>query len=738
MTELNLNPGFFVEFQLSVLDTRYDKKELRDLIHDQMVNLVDENCVLGVQLHPDGYPTKAIIQCIDKKTVENLIFTGIDIDDTHVELSEPGYGAIKVFVHNAPLDFPNASVRKWLERFGELSNFRDELYITGTGVKTAWKTGTRSALVRLHDLEVTVPPHDVLTYGTRKTEISVYHFGQTERYCRFCKRNVPKNHECDRSKSKSCHKCGMDGHLKANCPRNRFCHACKAYGHISRDCPTSSSAPKGDRPISGVVRHEFNNKITTGAKRAADALRSPSNEVPGTPAASEVSVNAEVHFDFTDENGFTLDKTSKKKMIRAKRRDPKHTSTPKEAKDMDAITVESTGCAESSTTASKISPANKKQKRSSGTMSIKKMFNNMLNIKGAEKPEEEEKEYESCEKETISQNPQHMKKTEKSPKPAKKGNKVKVTQEEKKKLEKEEETPTHPEDISKNVINKEVLPEAADSVSELTKEEKKLESSELDASVILTDTDGEEEKDGKQQEEIEETDNGEEEVDSWNEERPKSFISREYETTLKLLEPTDFSTDVHVIAGSNFTGLKLCGDADLKLNQVDLCEPGLTIARAPYKLGDLFEEERNKVELIVVHTGVVDFKDEGGNDPVVIHANYMKMLGTLRHHCTNAQIIASSIILRRGEKYAKVNSELSCFNNLLKKSCEDVPYYHFSDSQGSVTDENGRAKVNMYENYMHLNSAGKRELGKSIVSVLKHAYFQNQVVALPGELANRS
>ena len=130
MTEFNLNPGFFVEFQLSVLETRYEKKELRDIIHDQIVTLVDEGSVLGVQLHPDGYPSKAIIQCTDKKTVEDLIFTGIDIDDTHVELCEPGYGAIKVFVHNAPLDFPNASVKKWLERFGEVTNFRDELYFT--------------------------------------------------------------------------------------------------------------------------------------------------------------------------------------------------------------------------------------------------------------------------------------------------------------------------------------------------------------------------------------------------------------------------------------------------------------------------------------------------------------------------------------------------------------------------------------------------------------------------------
>ena len=369
MTELNLNPSFFVEFQLSVLEKRFDKKELRDLIHDQLTPIVDQKDILGIQLHPDAYPTKAFIQCISKKTVEDLILKGIDIEDTHVDLSEPGYGALKVFVHNAPLDFPNASIKEWLERFGELTNFRDELYINPTGDKTYWKTGTRSALIRLFDVETTVPPHDFLTYGTRKCDISVYHFGQMDRYCRFCKRNVPKSHECDKVSKKSCFKCGQDGHIKANCPKNRGCTNCRTHGHISRDCPVSDDTVSretrragGKQPVTTFI---------TGKKRDADALKSPAQGfqgAPGTPAPSEISTQAIVHAEFVDEEGFSVDRATRKKMIKAKRRDPKYASTPKDGDEIKLISSE------------KVSPKNKKQKLASGTMNIKNMFSNMLKV----------------------------------------------------------------------------------------------------------------------------------------------------------------------------------------------------------------------------------------------------------------------------------------------------------------------------------------------------------------------
>ena len=711
MADINLNPSLFTEFQLSVLDKRFEKKELRDLIHDQLTLIVDKKDILGIQLHPDAYPTKAIIQCNDKKTVEELIFKGIDIEDTHIDLSEPGYGALKVFVHNAPLDFPNASIKEWLERFGELSNFRDELYTNSAGEKTFWKTGTRSGLVRLHDLEITVPPRDILIYGTRKAEISVYHFGQTERYCRFCKRNVLKSHECDKVIKRTCHKCNQEGHLKANCPRNRWCTKCKTHGHIARNCLTADNfALSADQQVSNEERVNKQSTGTTtvvsGMKRQIGELKSPDAGQQGNPntPGTKVSIQATVH-DLVDADGFQVDSTTKKKMLRARRRDPNLASTPKDsASEIHVISSE------------KISPHNKKVKRSSGSMNIRNMFSNMFKG-GARKSEESYEDAPEKEKEAPLT---RSKKKEIVPKKVKNGE-SKVSEIE--------------------TVNIDSVPESAENDENDAHTE---EDSVSTISVVSTE-DIDENTDGNQADPKGKTPGGPEErdgnnssgedIDSWSVKPPPGFISREYDTTLKLIEKKTFQSKVHVIAGSNFTGLKLCGDAELELNQVSLNEPGLTIARAPLKLCDMFEEEREEVSLMAVNTGVVDFKDDGGNDVADIHQQYMKMLGTLKQHCPKADIVVSSIIPRGGEKFKQVNEEIEKFNTLLEDSCNEIPAYHFCDNKRFILDEQGKIRSGLYENSLHLNSVGKRELGKSIVSVLKHAYFKNQVVALPEKLA---
>ena len=675
MAAINLNPSLFVEFQLSALDKRFEKKELRDLIHDQLTTIVDKGDILGIQLHPDAYPTRAIIQCKDKKTLEELVFKGFDIEDTHIDLSEPGYGALKVFVHNAPLDFPNASIKEWLERFGELSNFRDELYINPSGEKTFWKTGTRSGLVKLHDLEITVPPRDILIYGTRKAEISVYHFGQTDRYCRFCKRNVPKSHECDKVIKRTCHKCNQEGHLKANCPQNRWCTKCKTHGHIARNCLTNENFTFSSKQQASSKKPTGTTTVITGKKRDIEELRSPNADQQGkhnTPV-TKVSTQALVH-DLIDEEGFQVDSATKKKMLRARRRDPNLASTPKES-EIEVISTE------------KISPDHKKVKRSSSSMNIKQIFTNML--KGGAKKSEES--YEDAPEKKKEAPPTRNKKMEKG---AKKG-----------------------KNIEKKVSENETV--TVNSVSDSAKKEEKDDQTEEDSVSTISIV---------SMEAIDEKEEGTDQVDS-------DTSSGEYDTSLKLMEKKTFQSKVHVIAGSNFTGLKLSGDAELELNQVSLNEPGLTIARAPLKLCDMFEEDREEVSLMAVNTGVVDFRDEGGNDVAHIHQQYMKMLDTLKQHCPKADIVVSSIIPRRGEKFKIVNEEIENFNTLLEESCNQIPAYHFCDNKRFIFDEEGKIKTGLYENALHLNSAGKRELGKSIVSVLKHAYFKNQVVALPEKLA---
>ena len=86
-----------------------------------------------------------------------------------------------------------------------------------------------------------------------------------------------------------------------------------------------------------------------------------------------MSTQALVH-EFVDAEGFQVDSATKKKMLRARRRDPNLASTPKEG-EIEVISTE------------KISPEHKKVKRSASSMNIKQIFTNML--KGGGRKSEE-------------------------------------------------------------------------------------------------------------------------------------------------------------------------------------------------------------------------------------------------------------------------------------------------------------------------------------------------------------
>ena len=301
--------------------------------------------------------------------------------------------------------------------------------------------------------------------------------------------------------------------------------------------------------MQGQVRQDNNaeprKNIITRAKRDADALKSPINVAPGTPATSEVSVRAEVHGVFTDAEGFTVDRTTRKKMIKAKRRDPKYASTPK---DNNEITVLSTG---------KVSPAKKKQKRASGTMNIKQMFHSIFKA-GADKSEEPQLNDDlSGEKETTGENNQPKQKKEKAPKTIKKDQETKVCGE-------EETMPK--QGVSSQLLNAEVVSSISESNQEVVSDLEEasdieeLEACELEESVILKATD----EDGDNVEEVKSKneEDGDAGIDSWSVKQPKGFISREYEGTLSNMDKQTFRSDVHVIGGSNLTGLRLKGDEE--------------------------------------------------------------------------------------------------------------------------------------------------------------------------------
>ena len=226
-TEVNLNPDFFVQFQLSSVERRYNRQEMQDLLYDLLPSIVPEKNILGVQLLPWFAPRRVEIQCIDKITVETLVINGLTIDGQYVELSEQGYGTLRVTIQDVPMNIPNAILSDWLAQYGDVSQMRYETYTNRKkGKKTNWKVGARTAQLKLFSFDRTVPPRAFLTHNNRKFNMSVHHFGQSEMYCKTCRDIVPKEHECSstRDRQRKCYKCKSTEHMIADCPVGKQCH----------------------------------------------------------------------------------------------------------------------------------------------------------------------------------------------------------------------------------------------------------------------------------------------------------------------------------------------------------------------------------------------------------------------------------------------------------------------------------------------------------------------------------
>ena len=62
--------------------------------------------------------------------------------------------------------------------------------------------------------------------------VSVWHCGQTHRYCRWCKSIVEKCHDCGSRPKRRCHNCGSETQVKAGCPNDKLCFKCKQSGPL--------------------------------------------------------------------------------------------------------------------------------------------------------------------------------------------------------------------------------------------------------------------------------------------------------------------------------------------------------------------------------------------------------------------------------------------------------------------------------------------------------------------------
>ena len=51
-----------------------------------------------------------------------------EYEGRHINLNEPGFGAINVTIQEAPFGLPDSQISDWLSQFGKVSNFRKQFF----------------------------------------------------------------------------------------------------------------------------------------------------------------------------------------------------------------------------------------------------------------------------------------------------------------------------------------------------------------------------------------------------------------------------------------------------------------------------------------------------------------------------------------------------------------------------------------------------------------------------------
>ena len=227
-----------LEFNLSDLDRRYENDELISKIYCDVIGKVDEKDIVGVQILPKKWPRKVQLLCAHLPAKECLLIRGLEIGGGHIELHEPRQGVVKLSIENIPLDVPNEIVKSWAAQYGTVIDFRNEHHYIN-GKRVSWRSGTRYAYII--NMTGPVPPTVKMNFNGVEFTVSVWHYGQTHRYCRWCKSTVEKSHECGSRPKRRCHNCGSETHVKADCPNDKLCFKCNQSGHVARYCPDSTT-----------------------------------------------------------------------------------------------------------------------------------------------------------------------------------------------------------------------------------------------------------------------------------------------------------------------------------------------------------------------------------------------------------------------------------------------------------------------------------------------------------------
>ena len=142
------------------------------------------------------------------------------------------------------------------------------------------------------------------------------------------------------------------------------------------------------------------------------------------------------------------------------------------------------------------------------------------------------------------------------------------------------------------------------------------------------------------------------------------------------------SIDLALVGGSNAPKIQLVSDESLKVSTVTLWEGGANIIQGADKVRELSPDDRESLDIVVLHLGTCDFPCQGSTSVVSHYLAYREVTTKVSQLCPNAHIIMSGILPQAGINRELANEQILCFNDALKSVGDDEsePNLHFCDN----------------------------------------------------------
>ena len=102
--------GLTVSCSVAALGPTPNDKSIHEDIYKELMKVVEEDLIKGIQLYPSGWPRKLQISVEDVDLKNNIIVEGLDLFGVHVYFSDEDSVLTKVVLKDAPMEWENALI----------------------------------------------------------------------------------------------------------------------------------------------------------------------------------------------------------------------------------------------------------------------------------------------------------------------------------------------------------------------------------------------------------------------------------------------------------------------------------------------------------------------------------------------------------------------------------------------------------------------------------------------------